>query len=127
MIRRPPRSTRTDTLFPYTTLFRSSHKRFRLKQAGTAKASTTVLISGLFAGLAPLLGGLFCFLAPTRFLFAQLAAILSISPFLARRRPVGHLPHPPAPHRHARDGRLPAPSAHTERAPDRNQEITNVT
>src|SRR3546814_3239157 len=25
MIRRPPRSTRTDTLFPYTTLFRSSH------------------------------------------------------------------------------------------------------
>src|SRR3546814_14480938 len=24
MIRRPPRSTRTDTLFPYTTLFRSS-------------------------------------------------------------------------------------------------------
>src|SRR3546814_13600696 len=25
MIRRPPRSTRTDTLFPYTTLFRSTH------------------------------------------------------------------------------------------------------
>src|SRR3546814_2420181 len=25
MIRRPPRSTRTDTLFPYTTLFRSSY------------------------------------------------------------------------------------------------------
>src|SRR3546814_12535006 len=25
MIRRPPRSTRTDTLFPYTTLFRSFH------------------------------------------------------------------------------------------------------
>src|SRR3546814_1328862 len=25
MIRRPPRSTRTDTLFPYTTLFRSAH------------------------------------------------------------------------------------------------------
>src|SRR3546814_12851211 len=35
MIRRPPRSTRTDTLFPYTTLFRSlaaelSGRRFRL-------------------------------------------------------------------------------------------------
>src|SRR3546814_4904818 len=28
MIRRPPRSTRTDTLFPYTTLFRS-HDRIR--------------------------------------------------------------------------------------------------
>src|SRR3546814_3855556 len=26
MIRRPPRSTRTDTLFPYTTLFRSWHE-----------------------------------------------------------------------------------------------------
>src|SRR3546814_12809954 len=28
MIRRPPRSTRTDTLFPYTTLFRSSINLF---------------------------------------------------------------------------------------------------
>src|SRR3546814_5053860 len=27
MIRRPPRSTRTDTLFPYTTLFRSAGQR----------------------------------------------------------------------------------------------------
>src|SRR3546814_3694285 len=26
MIRRPPRSTRTDTLFPYTTLFRSAFR-----------------------------------------------------------------------------------------------------
>src|SRR3546814_9155880 len=26
MLRRPPRSTRTDTLFPYTTLFRSQHR-----------------------------------------------------------------------------------------------------
>src|SRR3546814_13952642 len=29
MIRRPPRSTRTDTLFPYTTLFRSASRIFR--------------------------------------------------------------------------------------------------
>src|SRR3546814_17424767 len=40
MIRRPPRSTRTDTLFPYTTLFRSHDVlehllQFRLAQ-GTA-------------------------------------------------------------------------------------------
>src|SRR3546814_14744485 len=27
MLRRPPRSTRTDTLFPYTTLFRSSNRQ----------------------------------------------------------------------------------------------------
>src|SRR3546814_12050369 len=29
MIRRPPRSTRTDTLFPYTTLFRSAAEAAR--------------------------------------------------------------------------------------------------
>src|SRR3546814_2419791 len=29
MIRRPPRSTRTDTLFPYTTLFRSEPRRLQ--------------------------------------------------------------------------------------------------
>src|SRR3546814_13366858 len=33
MIRRPPRSTRTDTLFPYTTLFRSED-RHRPRCAG---------------------------------------------------------------------------------------------
>src|SRR3546814_7016620 len=30
MIRRPPRSTRTDTLFPYTTLFRSHRQQCTL-------------------------------------------------------------------------------------------------
>src|SRR3546814_9199663 len=30
MIRRPPRSTRTDTLFPYTTLFRSLAALYRI-------------------------------------------------------------------------------------------------
>src|SRR3546814_1168218 len=37
MIRRPPRSTRTDTLFPYTTLFRSFAfvtKRFGTRDGG---------------------------------------------------------------------------------------------
>src|SRR3546814_21028420 len=34
MIRRPPRSTRTDTLFPYTTLFRSSAGRGRVRRGG---------------------------------------------------------------------------------------------
>src|SRR3546814_3904250 len=33
MIRRPPRSTRTDTLFPYTTLFRSAPEDGRDRQA----------------------------------------------------------------------------------------------
>src|SRR3546814_17826396 len=34
MIRRPPRSTRTDTLFPYTTLFRSSETHVRSSTSG---------------------------------------------------------------------------------------------
>src|SRR3546814_1903257 len=35
MIRRPPRSTRTDTLFPYTTLFRSgAHRHFLISRSG---------------------------------------------------------------------------------------------
>src|SRR3546814_18615897 len=43
MIRRPPRSTRTDTLFPYTTLFRSvphgttSGRRWRPGGSGPAR------------------------------------------------------------------------------------------
>src|SRR3546814_21085374 len=46
MIRRPPRSTRTDTLFPYTTLFRSKRQEGRcldpvLSAAGQVMASDT--------------------------------------------------------------------------------------
>src|SRR3546814_3412503 len=37
MIRRPPRSTRTDTLFPYTTLFRSVHFGHGLGKRGIAE------------------------------------------------------------------------------------------
>src|SRR3546814_16601865 len=37
MIRRPPRSTRTDTLFPYTTLFRSRSVRLGREQRGRRK------------------------------------------------------------------------------------------
>src|SRR3546814_9911055 len=33
MIRRPPRSTRTDTLFPYTTLFRSRIRKRKINMA----------------------------------------------------------------------------------------------
>src|SRR3546814_6907607 len=36
MIRRPPRSTRTDTLFPYTTLFRSLCDRYRAAESAHA-------------------------------------------------------------------------------------------
>src|SRR3546814_4652506 len=42
MIRRPPRSTRTDTLFPYTTLFRSRepYERGRFSAAIDASVAT---------------------------------------------------------------------------------------
>src|SRR3546814_19025269 len=39
MIRRPPRSTRTDTLFPYTTLFRSLAARFEADGNGARKVN----------------------------------------------------------------------------------------
>src|SRR3546814_3857983 len=41
MVRRPPRSTRTDTLFPYTTLFRSYRGTFPLDE-GTAAITGVV-------------------------------------------------------------------------------------
>src|SRR3546814_14539672 len=44
MIRRPPRSTRTDTLFPYTTLFRS-HRRRDQRSAASRRVSITVFTS----------------------------------------------------------------------------------
>src|SRR3546814_1535624 len=59
MIRRPPRSTRTDTLFPYTTLFRSTLFT-RLASSGIAPIllrtqyrchpSHTTLVNKLFYG-----------------------------------------------------------------------------
>src|SRR3546814_14701026 len=45
MKRRPPRSTRTDTLFPYTTLFRSTLSGGRvasLRDAGSGKKAKSV-------------------------------------------------------------------------------------
>src|SRR3546814_13103331 len=59
MIRRPPRSTRTDTLFPYTTLFRSGDaehptNRGRLCSKGTHLGETVGLEGRL---LYPEIGG----------------------------------------------------------------------
>src|SRR3546814_18821822 len=42
MIRRPPRSTRTDTLFPYTTLFRSSAQILGAPAAMAATCSVDI-------------------------------------------------------------------------------------
>src|SRR3546814_7760400 len=63
MIRRPPRSTRTDTLFPYTTLFRSileavprrqslfpALRRLRLLPPPTALYVRKVRLAGILLG-----------------------------------------------------------------------------
>src|SRR3546814_7892433 len=51
MIRRPPRSTRTDTLFPYTTLFRSQEQR-RCRAPGSSTAFWKSLPATSIAALA---------------------------------------------------------------------------
>src|SRR3546814_18821489 len=64
MIRRPPRSTRTDTLFPYTTLFRSHMvRRVAGPDAATGKSccrsgfSRELLLGPQGSRLPPLLQG----------------------------------------------------------------------
>src|SRR3546814_4496337 len=59
MLRRPPRSTRTDTLFPYTTLFRSlvagGTLADRLFAKGVADAHLRVMRLSILLGGPPLL------------------------------------------------------------------------
>src|SRR3546814_16991025 len=60
MIRRPPISTRTDTLFPYTTLFRSLHLHRYLQGSANLFEENRLLkvaIAGLF-GITAVLGTL---------------------------------------------------------------------
>src|SRR3546814_10079218 len=46
MIRRPPRSTRTDTLFPYTTLFRSPVTIADFPVRSTPSATSAAVVNG---------------------------------------------------------------------------------
>src|SRR3546814_3742597 len=52
MIRRPPRSTRTATLFPYTTLFRSRPARRHGPGAGAGRGSDGAVARGVGGRLA---------------------------------------------------------------------------
>src|SRR3546814_1846096 len=55
MLRRPPRSTRTDTLFPYTTLFRSAWlTRIEFADPQPAAAPSRVRLSGRMTDAAAL-------------------------------------------------------------------------
>src|SRR3546814_5165256 len=56
MIRRPPRSTRTDTLFPYTPLFRSRFSRAAVDVGGFSNSpakdgATLALAAGLIQSM----------------------------------------------------------------------------
>src|SRR3546814_8203228 len=54
MIRRPPRSTRTDTLFPYTTLFRSAGFRTqRTRSIAEDVHDRALRVPGADGGLVP--------------------------------------------------------------------------
>src|SRR3546814_11154754 len=60
MIRRPPRSTRTDTLFPYTTLFRSTSRSYwssicTRALRNRARICASREIAPLLVGITPLL------------------------------------------------------------------------
>src|SRR3546814_8516377 len=46
MIRRPPISTRTDTLFPYTTLFRSHQRQIRRNRIVVRSACSHIVSEG---------------------------------------------------------------------------------
>src|SRR3546814_9093354 len=74
MIRRPPRSTRTDTLFPYTTLFRSPARRCR--RGGGERCHRRLPA----AGRAPARGG------------GRGVAVARLRPYRLRHR---HLQRPP--------------------------------
>src|SRR3546814_12959132 len=54
MIRRPPRSTRTDTLFPYTTLFRSAQPERAWRSGSTRQRPFTHLEDALTSPHTPL-------------------------------------------------------------------------
>src|SRR3546814_19427183 len=64
MVRRPPRSTRTDTLFPYTTLFRSltDRRHVQRERRGSPSAARNSLTSivtapGADLTITPLMAG----------------------------------------------------------------------
>src|SRR3546814_9751385 len=90
MIRRPPRSTRTDTRFPYTTLFRSDSFGHLLNQLGVS-----TMIEGSrpedFGRVTTLRAGkITSTVAPYDIVRKMRASILVLGPLLARARSEEH-------------------------------------
>src|SRR3546814_1235639 len=90
MIRRPPRSTRTDTLFPYTTLVRSisgSPRRFAPRNDSLFKASLAIACLCVLCAICAICGLLFRFAVrerrphPHKLIPSRLAMVkMSLSP-----------------------------------------------
>src|SRR3546814_12318575 len=89
MIRRPPRSTRTDTLFPYTTLFRSPRAR------QSAAADSTYFPRCRISGLHLILFQKIVKRWPADPQHLGCAGNIALSPGngAADRLPVSHFPH----------------------------------
>src|SRR3546814_20367039 len=82
MIRRPPRSTRTDTLFPYTTLFRSFGLQIEQRAYSTAEEARDQVAELVALGCGAIVGTGFISELVDR---AGVAAILMYSPESIRR------------------------------------------
>src|SRR3546814_12523033 len=84
MIRRPPRSTRTDTLFPYTPLFRSLRRH-----GGCDRADAGVALIDHLGGGGGRIGISDRLYAPCAEIFATLAKRLRVAQHLTHRFGVG--------------------------------------
>src|SRR3546814_5485637 len=119
MIRRPPRSTRTDTLFPYTTLFRSDGGSTSVPPARTATAARPMQSRPTPASLPCGRNGVpmharaaLAILSPvmrSEEHTSELQSLMRISyaVFCLKKKTLHHLPHTPLPPLHPHLLRLP--------------------
>src|SRR3546814_6194903 len=117
MIRRPPRSTRTDTLFPYTTLFRSLIRGQQYASALNRRRIDFAARQECLKGHPP--GGPYSHITG--------ATILRKSVITLTRRQCAH-GCPVLPHRERRAGRCgdPTASRHSfDRPPPRSEDHTS--
>src|SRR3546814_5552058 len=90
MIRRPPRSNRTDTLFPYPTLFRSVSGCIACRIAGPARVGAIASVDTLSQTSAPVTWQRSCH----GYLHFLCTRVMSASSYLPRRWPDRSLPEP---------------------------------
>src|SRR3546814_13290900 len=123
MIRRPPRSTRTDTLFPYTTLFRS-HAGFTADphHYSPYAPSTRIFLNYVYIDPASILEYVACTAAPAlvdagpvheRLAAARASAFVDYPPVAAAQPPALPAVHPHLEATATDDRRSPPPAPAT--------------